>query len=1075
VSDSPQTTNHPRLPRVANACALLTATIGLLAAAGWLLDIPVLKHVLPGLVDMKFNTALGLTLAAAGLWWRDRGAVRVSLGALVALLGAASLAESLGGIDVGLAELFLRDSALPPEASVVSRGMAPPSALCVLLLGVSLSFARKTGRQFGASALSGTLGQSSELLALTATITGVMSLVGYATGADYLRQLPGSAGMALNSSVGFVLLGIGVISAAEGLIVRSMRFHGSGRTLWMGFGVLTLLSAAIGVVFAVNIQKLEEDIYAQADVARPRKELTLALENDALAYELNVRLALAGDVQAGETANDRALDLDDHLGAYSALPMSAHQRTLAARLKAEWNTVQTLGESLLGANAGAGPDPVARFAAASSRLIRLLGEDIRADAVRTFEARRAITWNDLHRADDLPLELLVAGVLLALLTSGAVARTVLRQEQMVREQREWLRVTLSSIGDAVVACDTEAQVTFINPVAEALTGWRSEEALAQPIARVVRLTHDKDRGTVDIAARVLSEGRTVGLANHAQLVTRDGQEIPIEDSAAPITDSLGNLAGAVLVFHDVTQRRRAVAQLTESEARLRRAQEMAHLGSWEYDHVNGRLTWSDEVYRMFGWEPQEFEANHKVLLEGVHPDDRAAVEAAYSACVREGKDYEIEHRIVQNRTGAIRFVHERCGHRCDASGRVVASVGMVHDITERKQAEAELTSVNLRLALADRRKNDFLAVLSHELRNPLTPIANSLHILDRTAPGCEQSKRALQVIGRQVSHLSDLVNDLLDVTRITRNKIRLRKEPMDLWEVVSRSVEDSRSLFDAAGVGLELDRPSQPIPVVPDRTRVVQMVSNLLQNAAKFTHQGGHARVSVDVEGTEGVVRVADDGIGMDPKTLGRLFEPFVQVDQSLDRGKGGLGLGLALVKGLAQLHGGSVSVHSDGLGKGTEFCVRLSLHTGDARQSSAPTADLPPVRRRVLVIEDHVDAAETLREVLQLGGHEVTLAHSGPEGLAKAREFRPEVVLCDIGLPGMDGYEVACAFRSDEQLRQTYLVALTGYVLAEDRQRSAEAGFDLHLAKPLDLDELDRVLAELPAAGARRAGATTE
>jgi PAS domain S-box-containing protein len=940
VSGSSHETTHPRLPRIADACALLTATIGLLAMAGWLFGIDALKRVLPGFVPMTFSSALALALAGAGLWWRDRSPVRLSLGGLVTLFGAVSLAEWLTGTDFGIDRLFV--SASLARAGVAPGRMAHSAALCFVLLGVSLALARGTRGKIGSSAASGLLDQGSELLALVATIVGMLSLVGYVTGAEYLRQLPGSIGMALGTAVALAVLGTGIISAAEGLVVRSMRFQGTGRALWIGFGVLTCLLASIGVVFAVNIQKLEEDVAAQANIARIRRELTFELENDVLGYDLNTRLAPAGETRAWGAASEDALDLEDHLAAYAALAKSARQRQLAARFAAEWRAVHALGESLVLVDGAVSSEQQDRFAAASLRLGRML-EEIRADAVDSFKKREAATWRDLQQADDLPLALLVIGVLLALLTSAAVARSVLRQEQ---------------------------------------------------------------------------------------------------------------------------RRRRAMEQLTESEVRFGRAQEMAHVGSWELDLSSNRLTWSDEVYRIFGVEPREFGATYEAFLEAVHPADRAAVDAAYSSSVSGGDPYDIEYRVVQKRTGAIRVVHARCEHGRDASGRIVTSLGMVHDITERKRAEQELRTANLRLAQSNRRKNEFLAVLSHELRNPLAPIANSLYILDRASPGCEQANRAKQVIGRQVSHLSNLVNDLLEVTRISRNKVELHKEPIELFEVVSRSVEDNRSLFESAGVHLELEPRAAPIVTLADRTRVEQIIGNLLQNAAKFTCRGGHTRVSVSAEGADAaVVRVVDDGIGLERETLGRLFEPFMQVDRSLDRCKGGLGLGLALVKGLVKLHGGSISVHSDGLDKGTAFCVRLPLHAGDVRQSSVPPpADLAPARRRrLLVIEDNIDAADTLREALELGNHEVMVAHSGPEGLAKAREFRPEVVLCDIGLPGMDGYEVARVLRNEEQFKDTLLVALSGYVLAEDRRRSAEAGFDRHLAKPPDLEQIEQVLAEAP------------
>ena len=395
-------------------------------------------------------------------------------------------------------------------------------------------------------------------------------------------------------------------------------------------------------------------------------------------------------------------------------------------------------------------------------------------------------------------------------------------------------------------------------------------------------------------------------------------------------------------------------------------------------------------------------------------------------------------------------------------------------IIERKRAEKALQESEARsretaeaLAKADINKNRFLAVLSHELRNPLAPITNSLYILDHAVPGGEQAHRAQAVIGRQVGQLARLVDDLLDVTRIARNKIPLQRQRLELGELVRRTMEDHRPQFESNEVHLELAPTSQPVFVNGDSNRLAQMVGNLLQNSAKFTGPGGRTRVSVstDSEAKQAVVRVTDTGVGMDQEMLARLFQPFAQADATLDRSKGGLGLGLALVKGLVELHGGTIAAHSPGLGQGTEFVVRLPIALEEvAVDGSARSSTLVPGgRRRVLIIEDNIDAADSLREALEFSEHEVEVAYNGPAGIAKAREYKPEVVFCDIGLPGMDGFDVARAFRADDALKGSYLVALSGYALPEDVQRASEAGFDQHLAKPPNLDILEQTLARAP------------
>jgi PAS domain S-box-containing protein len=397
-----------------------------------------------------------------------------------------------------------------------------------------------------------------------------------------------------------------------------------------------------------------------------------------------------------------------------------------------------------------------------------------------------------------------------------------------------------------------------------------------------------------------------------------------------------------------------------------------------------------------------------------------------------------------------------------------ALVALEHE-RRRTETEHALRAANEQLVAADQRKNDFLAMLSHELRNPLTPICNSLYILEHAAPGGDQGRHALDVLGRQIGQLVRLVDDLLDVTRISRNKIQLQRSLLDLNEVVGRALEDHRSLFADRRIAVETTFAPEPLPIYGDRERLAQVVGNLLQNAAKFTPAGGQVKVGTAPVPSRGraVLRILDNGVGMDSAILRRLFQPFMQAEATLDRSKGGLGLGLALVKGLVEMHGGEVCANSDGPGKGAEFIVELPL---DATLAAAKpdVAGTETRGRRVLIIEDNVDAADSLREVLEFGQHVVAVAHNGSEGLAKARQFHPEIVFCDIGLPGLDGYQVARAFRADEALKGAFLVALSGYALPEDLQRAWDAGFSKHLAKPPSVEKIEDILRSAPKLAAK-------
>ncbi len=440
-------------------------------------------------------------------------------------------------------------------------------------------------------------------------------------------------------------------------------------------------------------------------------------------------------------------------------------------------------------------------------------------------------------------------------------------------------------------------------------------------------------------------------------------------------------------------------------------------------------------------------------LEVIHPDDRLRAMEAVKATVCTGGALESEFRV-RRADGVYRWFLGRALPVRDGQDRITGWMGLGTDIEDRKRAEQALRE-------ADQRKNEFLGVLSHELRNPLAPIRNAIHILNRAPEGSDQASRAKAVIERQTNQLSRLVDDLLDVTRISRGKVQLRRSRVELTYLLRQVVEDHRPTFASRNVALSLHIDDRPQWIDADATRIEQVIGNLLQNAAKFTNAHGHVAVRIRQEGpSQAVIHVSDDGIGIAPDMLAHIFEPFTQADDSLHRGHGGLGLGLALSKGLVEMHGGRVEARSRGLGKGTEFIISLPLLPEVGVPLELPaTASATAGRLRLLVIEDNLDAAVTLKEVLEMNGHEVAVAHDGHGGVAKARSFKPDVVLCDIGLPGLDGYGVARQIRADPSISPT-LIALTGYARPEDQRESFRAGFDHHLAKPIQIPELEQVLA---------------
>jgi signal transduction histidine kinase len=381
-----------------------------------------------------------------------------------------------------------------------------------------------------------------------------------------------------------------------------------------------------------------------------------------------------------------------------------------------------------------------------------------------------------------------------------------------------------------------------------------------------------------------------------------------------------------------------------------------------------------------------------------------------------------------------------------------------------KKEIAERTRAENALHEEVKRKDDFLAILGHELRNPLAPIRACLDILQRSDPSREQVQRTRETMARQVRHMGRLIDDLLDVSRISQGKIPLERQELDLAQVVRETVEDYQGSLSAKSLQLNLGLPSTPVWMSGDPVRISQALINLLRNAVSFTDVGG--RISINLREAESfaVLTVADSGIGMEPSVVTNLFQPFLQADRTLDRSRGGLGLGLAVVKGIIELHGGTVSAASAGLGRGSEFTLRLPLLVHRDEQTSSATPNESRRRRRVLIIEDNRDIADTMQVLLELLGHEVALGYDGAQGIRLAREIRPDVVLCDLGLPGeFSGFAVAKTLREDAQAHSAYLVAVTGYGGEHDKARALAAGFDRHLCKPVGAEALEQLLAALP------------
>lgn len=893
------------------------------------------------------------------------------------------------------------------------------------------------------------------------------------------------------------------------------------------------------------------------------------------------------------------------------------------------------------------------------------------------------------------------------------------------EQSERLRTTLASIGDAVITTDTGGRITNMNAVAEALTGWTREEGIGQPLDAVFRIVHENTRHIVqNPATRALAEGVIVGLANHTLLIARDGTERPIDDSAAPIRCKMDQIVGCVLVFRDVTERRRLekdsvsrllgarlLASIVESSddaiiskslegiiqswnaaaerlfgytaeqavgrhislviptnraaeeeqiiASLKAGQRVDHFEtvrlrsdgqpllvsltispikdedgqvigaskivrnitaqrqaeererqllaaaaianakfraffeqgalfagimdvdgtilepnrlSWEgcgyaREQVIGKPFWEgpwwtprpalverikagsalaaagqmfraempyfvadgservadviilpikDEAGRVMFLAPtgnditdrKRAEADRQKFvtlvenstdfigmcdLQGVpfyinraglqmvgldsieqaaltpvrdffFPEDQQRILDVFFPSVLDKGHGEVEIKFRHFKTGAARWMCYKVLTLTDAAGQAVALATVSQDVTERRRLDDDLRKLAANLSEADRRKDEFLATLAHELRNPLAPIRNALQII-RLSTDREAREQARILMERQLEQMVRLVDDLLDVSRITRGKLDLRRAQVQLSAVVSNAIETTRPLIDHMSHELTVTLPKMPILVDADLTRLAQVFSNLLNNSAKYTDRGGHIWLTAERKGSEVVVSVKDTGIGIAADQLPHIFVMFSQVDRSLERSQGGLGIGLTLVKRLVEMHGGRIEARSAGLGKGAEFVVRLPVAVEIVGRQSATENKEPMAPKsslRILIVDDNRDTADSLALLLRIMGHETRTAYDGQTGVTAAAEFRPAVMLLDIGLPQLNGYEACRRIRKQSWGKSAILIAVTGWGQDEDRRRSHEAGFDHHLVKPVDPQELMRMLADL-------------
>jgi len=744
-------------------------------------------------------------------------------------------------------------------------------------------------------------------------------------------------------------------------------------------------------------------------------------------------------------------------------------------------------------------------------------------------------------------------------------------------ESEWLGVTLHSIGDGVIAVDQDGNVTFLNPVAESLVGWKSDEALGKHINDIFRIYHEESQQPVEVPViESLREGTIAKLSNHIVLIAKDGSRRPISDSAAPIRDQEGQIVGAVLVFRDMSAQRRQVKKIEDAReyaesilSTLRHpflvldnqlsvisankafyrtfevdqeetvGNRLYDLGSGQWDIPDLRRLLEEILPENSSFEDFEVEhefpsIGHRFMLlnaRTIHRDgnadlillgieditdqrrlerERQAIEMRFTSLVKNIRDHaiftlDLDGRISSWNREAERILgfseeealgqqfdiiftakdqemarpqeeidqakehgraeDERWHRRKDGSefwalgivtpmyaddGTHVGYSKILRDITDRKRDHDAIKE-------ADQRKTEFLAMLSHELRNPLAPIRTGLDLLRFEKENPDSVEEICDLMQRQTKQLTSLVDDLLNVSRITRGKLQLRKEKVVLSEIMHSAVESVQDLVDEGRHQLEVDIPSTPIALHADPHRLTQVVSNLLSNAAKYTPNEGQIQLAAQLDGDHVLITVQDNGEGIPAEQQATVFEMFSQGNHN--ESKSGLGIGLALVKSLVDMHQGEISLASDGAGCGTTATVRLPIES--VGKPDPPQTEVPPELPglRILVVDDNETVADMLGLLLQKMDYNVHVAYDGEAAIEKAAQFHPDVIVLDLGMPAMDGYETARRVRQQPWADKLTLIALTGWSQNETKTKAREAGFDHHLVKPPDTAELRKLL----------------
>ncbi|HEV7281166.1 MAG TPA: PAS domain S-box protein [Pirellulaceae bacterium] len=609
---------------------------------------------------------------------------------------------------------------------------------------------------------------------------------------------------------------------------------------------------------------------------------------------------------------------------------------------------------------------------------------------------------------------------------------------------------------AIFLLDAEGHVLTWNRGAERIKGYRADEVVGKHLS--IFYPPDARLSPEQVLATAAEAGH---FEEESWRVRKDGSRFWGNVSLTALRSDDGELKGFAKITRDLTQRHQAEVELSAAKLKF----DLLMTGVQEYAifmmDPEGRVTdWNAAAERLLGYAQEEIIGQHFAIFwmpeEGgpggvAEQELRQAVATGRASDDRWHVRKDGTHFWANGITSALR----------DEAGNLKGFAKVLRDKTERKRFEEELRAKADALENADRRKDEFLAMLAHELRNPLSPVATAVALLDTSEKLGEEEREIVGIVHRQVTKLTRLVNDLMDVSRITRGKVQLDRERIDLRDVVAHAIQSIRPAADEREVVLSVAPGEERLEVSGDATRLEQVFENLLNNAVKYTPAGGRVIVTVERKDGTAAVRVADTGVGIAPELLPYVFELFTQDSRTLDRAEGGLGIGLTIVKNIVEMHEGTVDVSTGGPGKGSEFLVRLPL-AGTLSTARFETPSNLPVRSRsirALVVDDNTDSAKLIAMLLRSQGHEVATAYCGRDAVATALSFRPQLILLDIGLPGLDGYQVAQRLREQTDTRDVVLVAVTGYGQPEDKVKARDAGFDYHLVKPIGLDDLRQII----------------